>query len=57
MLACCNVHISGGFSIFGNTFNAAFRVSHRFVTPIKDCGVMYSFVLLAGFEFSMDAYG
>ena len=57
MLACSNVHISEGFYIFGNTFNTAFRVSHRFVTPIKGYRVMDSFVLLAGFEFSMDVYG
>ena len=46
-----------GFSIFGNTFNTAFGVSQKFVTPIKGCRVMDSFVLLAGFEFSVDAYG
>ena len=51
------MHVSGGFSIFGNTFNKAFRVSHRFVTPIKSCRVMDSFVQLAGFEFSVDVYG
>ena len=57
MLACSNVHVSKGFSIFGNTFNTAFRVSHRFVTLIKGYRVMNSFVPLAGFEFSVDVYG
>ena len=57
MLACSNVHIFVGFSIFGNAFNTAFRVSHKFVTPIKGCRVMDSFVLLAGFEFSVVVYG
>ena len=57
MFVCSNVHISGGFSIFGNTFNTAFGVSHKLVTPIKGCKVMDFFVLLAGFEFSMDVYG
>ena len=51
MLACFNVHVSGGFSIFGNTFNTTFRVSHRFVTPIKGYRVNNSFVPLTGFEF------
>ena len=51
------MHVFGGFSIFGNTFNTTFRVAHRFVTPIKGCRVMDSFVLLAGFEFSVDVYG
>ena len=44
MLACSNVHVSGGFSIFGNAFSAAFGVSHGFVTPIKGCRVTNSFV-------------
>ena len=57
MLACSNVHVSGGFSIFGNAFSTTFGVSHRFVTLIKGCRVMDSFVLLDGFEFSMDVYG
>ena len=57
MLVCSNVHISEGFSIFGNVFNTAFGISHRFVIPIKGCKVMDSFVLLAGFEFSVDVYG
>ena len=57
MLACSNVHVFGGFSIFGNTFNMDFRVSHGFVTPIKGYIVMNYFVPLAGFEFSVDAYG
>ena len=57
MLACFNVHVSGGFSIFGNTFNTAFGVFHRFVTLIKSCRVMDSYVLLADFEFSVDMYG
>ena len=56
MLVCSNVHVSGGFSIFGNTFNTAFRVAHRFVTIVKGYKVMDSFVLLAGFEFSVDVY-
>ena len=57
MLACSNVHVFEEFSIFGNTFNTAFGVSHRFVTPIKGYMVMNSFVPLAGFEFSVDVYG
>ena len=57
MIACSNVHISGGFFLFGNTFNTTFGVSHRFVTPIKGYRVMDSFVLLAGFEFLVDMYG
>ena len=57
MLVCSNVHVSGGFPIFGNTFNIAFRVSHRLGTHIKGCRVMDSFELLAGFEFSSDVYG
>ena len=57
MLVCSNVHVSEGFSIFGNAFNTAFRVSHRFVTLIKGYRVMDSFMLLVGFEFSGDVYG
>ena len=57
MLVCSNVHVSEGFSIFENTFNTTFRVSHRFVTPIKGCRIMYSFVLLASFKFSVVVYG
>ena len=57
MLVCSNARVSWGFSIFGNTFNMAFGVSHKFVTPIKGCRVMDSFVLLAGFELSMEVYG
>ena len=57
MHACSNLHVSGGFSIFGNTFNTAFGVSHRFVTPIKGYRVMNSFVPLAGFEFLTYVYG
>ena len=57
MLACSNVHVSGGFSICGNAFSTTFGVSHRFVTLKKGCRVMDSFVLLDGFEFSVDVYG
>ena len=57
MLACSNVHVSGGFSIFSNTFNTAFGVSHRFVTHIKGYRVMNYFMPLAGFEFLVDVYG
>ena len=57
ILTCSNVHVSRGFSIFGNAFSTTFGVSHRFVTPIKGYRVMDSFVLLAGFEFSVDVYG
>ena len=57
MLVCSNMHVSEGFSIFGNTFNTAFGVSHRFVTPIKGWRVMDSFVFLASFEFLVDVYG
>ena len=42
MLACSNVHVSGGFSIFDNAFSKTFGVSHRFVTPIKGCKATYS---------------
>ena len=56
MLACSSVHISEGFSIFGNTFNTTFGIFHRFVTPIKGYRVMNSFVPLASFEFLMDVY-
>ena len=49
ILVCSNMHVSGGFSIFGNTFNMAFRVSHRFVTPMKGYNVTNSFMPLAGF--------
>ena len=57
MFVCSNVHVSEGFPIFGNTFNTTFGVSHRFITLIKGCRVMDSFVLLAGFEFLLDVYG
>ena len=57
MLACSNVHVSGGFSIFRNTFNTTFGIFHGFVTPIKGCRVMDSFMSLTGFEFSVDVYG
>ena len=57
MLVCFNARVFGGFSIFGNTFNMAFEVSHRFVTLIKGCRVVDSFMLLAGFELSVDVYG
>ena len=57
MLVCSNVHVFRGFSIFGNTFNTPFGVSHRFVTPIKGYRVMNSFVPLAGFEFLVGVYG
>ena len=54
MVACSNVHISRGFSIFGNAFSTTFGVSHEFVTPIKGCMVTDSFMSLVGFEFSVD---
>ena len=57
MLACSNVHVSEGFSIFTNTFNTDFGVFYRFVTPIKGYKVMNSFVPLAAFEFLIDVYG
>ena len=57
MLVCSNVHVFGGFSIFGNEFSTAFGVSHRFVTPIKGCRVTDSFMSLAGFKFLVDEYG
>ena len=57
MLACSNMHVFGGFSIFGNTFNMAFRVSHRFVTLMKGYKVTNSFVPLPGFKFSVGVYG
>ena len=40
MVVCSNVHVSGGFSIFGNAFSTTFGVSHGFVTPIKGCRVI-----------------
>ena len=52
MLVCSNMHVFGIFSIFANTFNTAFGVSHRFVTPIKGYMVINYFVSLVGFEFS-----
>ena len=57
MLACSNVHVSRGFSIFGNAFSIVFGVSHGFVTPIKGFRVTDSCMPLAGFEFSMGVYG
>ena len=57
MLACSNVHVFGGFSIFGNAFSTAFGVSHGFVTLVKGCRVTNSLMSLAGFEFSVDVYG
>ena len=57
MLACSNVHVSQGLSIFGNAFSMAFGVSHEFVTPIKGCRVTNSFMSLVGFEFAVDVYG
>ena len=35
MLVCSNVRISGGFSIFGNTFNAAFWGFPQVQNPYK----------------------
>ena len=40
MLVCSITHVTGVFSIFGDTFSAAFVVSHRFETPIKGRKVM-----------------
>ena len=57
MLACSNVHVSGGFSILANAFSMAFGVSHGFITLIKGCRVTDSFMSLADFEFSVDVYG
>ena len=58
ILVCSNARVTRGFSIFGNTFNTDFLgVSHRFETPITGYNVMASFVLLAGFEFSVGMYG
>ena len=34
-----------------------FWVFQRFVTPIKGCRVMDSFMLLASFKFLVDVYG
>ena len=55
MPVCSNVHVSGGFSVFGNTFNAGFWSFPQ--VPIKGCRVMDSFVLLASFEFLVGMYG
>ena len=57
MLACSNVHVFGGFSIFGNAFSMDFEVFHGFVTPIKGCRVTDSCMSLASFEFLVDVYG
>ena len=57
MLVRSNIHVSGGFSIFGNAFSTTFGVSHGFVNAIKGCKVTDSFMSLAGFEFSVDVYG
>ena len=57
MLACSKVHVFGGFSIFGNSFSTNFGISHGFVTPIKGCRVIDSFMSLVGFEFLVDVYG
>ena len=57
MLACSNVHVSEGFSIFGNAFSTPFGVFHWFVTPIKGCRVTDSLMSLAGFEFLVGVYG
>ena len=57
MLVCSNARITGGFSIFGNTFNVAFWDFPQVRNPIKGCKVMDSFVLLASFEFSVGMYG
>ena len=51
MIACSKVHVSRGFSIFGNAFNTTFVVSHGFVTPIKGCRVTDSFMSLVGLSF------
>ena len=40
MLVCSNVRVTKAFSIFGDTFSAAFGVSHRFETLIKAHRVM-----------------
>ena len=57
MLMCSNAHVTGGFSIFGNTFNADFWGFPQVRNPYNSCRVMDSFVLLAGFEFSVGMYG
>ena len=57
MLACSNVHVFGGLSIFGNAFSMAFGVFYGFVTPVKGCRVTDSFMSLDGFEFVVDVYG
>ena len=57
MLVCSNARVTKGFSIFGNTFNAAFWDFHKFETLIKGCRVMDYFVLLTGFKFSVGMYG
>ena len=56
MLVSFNARVTGGYSIFGNTFNVAFGVSYKFETLIKCCTLMGSFILLAGFEFSGTAW-
>ena len=57
MLACSNMHVFEGLSIFGNASSTDFGISYGFVTPIKGCKVTDSFMSLAGFEFAVDVYG
>ena len=57
MLVCSNVRVSGGFLFLVTHLMRPFRISHKFETPIKGCRVMDSFMLLAGFEFSVGMYG
>ena len=45
-----------GFLFLVTHLMRLFGVSHRFKTPIKGSRVMDSFVLLAGFEFSVGMY-
>ena len=49
--------LSGGFLFLVTHLIRPFGVSHRIETPIKGYRVMDSFMLLAGFEFSMGMYG
>ena len=57
MLVCSNEHVTEGFSILVTHLMRLFGVSHKFEIPITSYRVIDSFVLLAGFEFSVGMYG
>ena len=49
--------LPGGFVFLVTHLMQLFGVSYKFKTPIKGCRVMDSFMILAGFEFSVGMYG